>query len=43
MEDDYEAEIAEVALRGACMEGNELLVARAEKLLNAFHDSHSTS
>jgi len=43
MEDDYEAEMAEVVLRGSCMEGNTLLVKRAEKLLSAFHDSHSTS
>jgi hypothetical protein len=42
MEDDYEAEMAEAVLRGACMEGNTLLVARAKKLLSAFHDSHST-
>jgi hypothetical protein len=42
MEYDYEAEMAEVVLRGTCMEGNTLLVARAEKLLSAFHDSRST-
>ena len=42
MENDYEAEMAEDVLQGVCMEGNTLLVARAEKLLRAFSDSHST-
>jgi hypothetical protein len=42
METDYEAEIAEVVLRGTFMDGNTLLVARAKKLLSGFHDSHST-
>jgi hypothetical protein len=42
MENEYEAEMAEVVLGGACMEGNTLLVARAENLLCAFHDTHST-
>jgi hypothetical protein len=42
MENDYEAEMAELVLRGTCMEGNQLLVARAEKLLSAFHDGLST-
>jgi hypothetical protein len=41
MENDYEADMAEVVLGGTCMEGNTLLVARAEKLLSAFYDSHS--
>jgi hypothetical protein len=44
MENDYEAEMAEAFLRGACLDGNTLLVARAEKLLSAFHDDlHPTS
>jgi hypothetical protein len=42
LENEYEAEMAEDVLRGECMDGNTLLVARAEKLLCAFHDSHST-
>jgi hypothetical protein len=42
MENQYKAEMAEVVLRGARMEGNTLLVARAENLLCAFHDTHST-
>jgi hypothetical protein len=42
MENDYEAEMAEVMLRGTRMEGKTLLVARAENLLSAFHDSSST-
>jgi len=42
MENEYEAEMAEVVLGGTSMEGNTLLVARTEKLLSAFHDTHST-
>jgi len=42
MENEYEAEMAEVVLRGALMEGNTLLVARAKNLPCAFHDIHST-
>lgn len=42
MENDYEAEMAEAVLGGRCMEGNTLLVARAEKLLSALHDGLST-
>jgi len=42
MENEYEAEMAENVLGGACMEGNTLLVARAENLLCAFHDTRST-
>jgi hypothetical protein len=43
MEDEYEAEMAEVVLRGKYIDGNTLLVARAEKLLSDFHESYSVS
>jgi hypothetical protein len=40
MENDYEAEMAELTLRGAYMEGKMLLVARVEKLLGDNQHLH---